>query len=249
MNKVAVLDNSIAAHSLAQELDLPLAASIQSNEFILELDNNSLRLHWIKYPKSNFTIAFNTGMLANLRKPNAATPLLIKALALKKYPNANVLDLTAGWGEDGVSFALYNARVIMLERNPTIAKMLQYSIADAKQNLDWFANLEVNCIANDAVSYLQNIGANAKPDIIYYDPMYEDASNKAAVKKEMQLLRAFIGSNTGTCEVEAIVALARKKANKRVVLKRHRLATKIDVPDFSLTGKSTRFDVYLCSSN
>jgi 16S rRNA (guanine1516-N2)-methyltransferase len=244
MINVAVYDSGIIAQELAAKIKCRLVHDLNAVEFVLHFVDDVLQLHWQKFPKTIFRPDFSQGMIANLCKANAAIPLVVKALNLKKYVNAKVLDLTAGFGEDGLSFALYGAEVLLLERNAVVAALLQSALVAAKHKHIWAEDLAIECIHADAVDYLVKLPIDQYPDIIYYDPMFAVLKNTAAVKKEMQLLRALVGHSTDNVELEQVLCLARQKCKQRVVLKRHRLAQKVLQPNHSYCGKSTRFDVY-----
>jgi 16S rRNA (guanine1516-N2)-methyltransferase len=244
MLNVAVYDSGVIAQALAAKIKCRLVDDLNAVEFVLHFVDDVLQLRWQKFPRTIFKPDFSQGMIANLCKPNAATPLVVKALNLKKYVNAKVLDLTAGFGEDGLSFALYGAEVLLLERNAIVAALLQNALVAAKHNYAWAENLTIECRHADALTYLTELTAAQYPDIIYYDPMFTDLKNTAAVKKEMQLLRALVGHSGDNVELEQVLSLALQKCKHRVVLKRHRLAEKIFAPHHSYCGKSTRFDIY-----
>src|SRR5436190_24267612 len=94
----------------------------------------------------------------------------------------------------------------------------------------------------DAHSWLSQL--TTRPEIIYLDPMFPERKKSAAVKKEMVLLQQLVGDDL---DADALFHLALTCANNRVVVKRPRLAEPIAGirPNFSITGKSSRFDIYL----
>ena len=99
-------------------------------------------------------------------------------------------------------------------------------------------------ICGDAIDYLAGLDPSVRPDVIYLDPMYPQRRKRALVKKEMRVLRGLAGDDEDAVELLKI-ALGRVK--NRVVVKRPRLAPTLSsmAPSHQITGKTSRFDVYL----
>ncbi|MDE0842252.1 MAG: class I SAM-dependent methyltransferase, partial [Porticoccaceae bacterium] len=93
-----------------------------------------------------------------------------------------------------------------------------------------------------AKSYL-NGELRSQVDIIYLDPMYPESGKSAKVKKEMQAFKILVGEDL---DADELLDLAIGAAIYRVVVKRPRKAKHLGnlAPDFSLSGKSTRYDIY-----
>ncbi len=83
--------------------------------------------------------------------------------------------------------------------------------------------------------------------MIYLDPMFPERQKKAQVKKEMLFFHDIAGKDLDSAK---LLQLAKSQAKKRIVVKRPRLAKTLDSgqPNFVITGKSTRYDVYLPNS-
>jgi 16S rRNA (guanine1516-N2)-methyltransferase len=60
----------------------------------------------------------------------------------------------------------------------------------------------------------------------------------------MRILRDIVGEDA---DAETLLEIAIKTARNKVVVKRPRLASSIskEKPDFAITGKNMRFDIYL----
>ena len=108
----------------------------------------------------------------------------------------------------------------------------------------FFKSIQLKFIEIDAVRYLRQLSPSDYPDVIYMDPMFPARKKTAAVKKEMRLVKQVAAIND---HYEELFERARNVAKKRLVIKRPRhSATLTDLkPDLVLTGKSSRFDVYL----
>jgi len=169
--------------------------------------------------------------------------LLARAVGLHRERALHILDATAGLGRDGFTLAALGARVTLVERHPTVARLL----ADARQRAlgdaataQAAARTEIVCA--DARKL---IGPPARFDVVYLDPMYPERGKAALAKKELQLLRELTG---GDADADALLESAH--ARRRVVVKRPRGAPPLAgrPPSLALSGTQARFDVYLCGS-
>ncbi len=180
---------------------------------------------------------------------------IARAVGLHKHKNPTVLDLTAGMGGDAFVLASLGATVIMVERNPVIHALLDDALERASLN----TNPELQSILNrlslikgSGLAILEILelspsevkGLNDLPDVIYLDPMFPHRKKSAQVKKEMQFFHSLVGEDTDNGEV---LHKARYLAKKRIVVKRPRLADNLAdlAPDFCISGKTTRYDIYL----
>ena len=161
---------------------------------------------------------------------------LCKAVGVKTYPK--VLDATAGLARDAFILAKLGCEVTMLERHPTIIPFIEQALTvftddEVRQRMHFYA-----C---DALVFLKDCELF---DVVYLDPMFPLDNRTALAKKEMQQLQTIVGHDEDS---EQLLDLARKKAKQRVVVKRHKLAPCLanQKPNFSIQGKSTRYDVYL----
>ena len=167
--------------------------------------------------------------------------LLAKAIGVKSNYKPTVIDATAGLGRDAYILACLGCEVLMLERNEIIAKKLEQAVADVGME-----NLKL--IQVDAKQYLQSLTPKQFPGVIYIDPMFPLKKKSALVKKVMRDLRAIVGNDKDSHQ---LLEIALKCAKKRVVVKRHKQSETLNEtkPSFSLTGKSSRFDIYLGGEN
>ncbi|MGV6808850.1 MAG: class I SAM-dependent methyltransferase [bacterium] len=178
---------------------------------------------------------------------------IAKAIGLHKYPNPHVLDATAGLGRDAFVLASLGCTVTLLERHPMIYALL----ADAWQRLRQSAAQDLQAIAQrmqlyhqNAIDYLEQITLTSHdqllPEVIYLDPMFPERKKSAQVKKEMQCFHQLVGPDHDSV---LLLEKALQAAQRRIVVKRPRLAEPLanKPPAFVITGKSTRYDVYLPS--
>ena len=82
-----------------------------------------------------------------------------------------------------------------------------------------------------------------RPDVVYVDPMFPLRKKSAKVKKAMQAFHAIVGTDP---DADDLLANALKVARYRVVVKRPTGAGFLaeTKPNYSLEGKSTRYDIY-----
>ena len=93
----------------------------------------------------------------------------------------------------------------------------------------------------DARDFLSSLS----PEVVLVDPMHPARNKSALVKNEMRLLRKIVGTDKDSAELmmEALAC-----ARKRVVLKwplRAKPLKGICPPSHQITGKSTRYDVFM----
>lgn len=156
--------------------------------------------------------------------------------ACKPTPGMRIVDATAGWGRDAALLAQAGAEVLLVEKQSVMAALL----ADGLQRLpaDVVALSLLHC---DASTYLQQLEPQAYPDLIYMDPMHPVRQKSALVKKDMQVLQQLFGSDENVSE---LIALAIKRARKKVVVKWPQRLSPLVVPQHHISGKTVRFDIY-----
>lgn len=172
--------------------------------------------------------------------------MIAKAMGLRslKVKNPTVIDATAGMGKDGFLLASLGCEVQMFERSPVVFALLNDGLRRARateelseimQHIDLKFGNAIDLLAKSAVT-----------DVVYLDPMFPDRKKSAKVKKEMSAFKYLVGKDE---DAHDLLEVARTKARYRVVVKRPRIAGFVagEKPSFSIEGKSSRFDVYVCS--
>jgi len=198
---------------------------------------------------SPLTIDFLSPTL-RYRFQHASLKKELLARAMGKHPRDNpvIIDATAGLGRDSMLLAVLGFKVTMIERSPVLYDLLKDALAraaDDKTLSEACARLEL--ILADSVDWLRSPACieQKKPDIIYLDPMFPERKKSASVKKEMVSLQELLGKDDN---VQDLFSAAMACGANRVVVKRPRLSPNIVCapgPAFTLSGKSSRFDVYL----
>jgi len=246
----------IQLDQLSQQTSLPLLNNKITADYLLHITTEHLELQKLdhkstkKSKKPLAIFADFTGGKAQYRRLHGGGKGqdLAKAIGLNKIKEPRVLDLTAGMGADAFVLASLGCNITMIERNPIVHALLQDALERAKLNIDKdlqriLKNLTL--LKNDASQYLEQLTDNALPDVIYLDPMFPEKNKSAQVKKEMQFFHDIVGSDNDS---ETVFLKALSKAQKRIVVKRPRLAKNISAkikPNFVISGKSTRYDIYL----
>lgn len=229
------------ATALAHLLQLPYVSS--SAEWMLELTPRCLQL---VQGKSKIYVDFVAGK-ANHRRlfGGGRKQSLARACGIKPGVNPTILDATAGLGRDGFVLASLGCNVTLLERNKIIAALLEDGLNRARhcQVLSEIVS-RLSLHKTDAIAFMR---AHPKAfDTVYCDPMFPERHKKALVKKEMQCLQNFIHDS----DADQLLSQAKTCAKSRIVVKRPIHAEPLlgALPDFSLKGKSSRFDIYMVLS-
>ncbi|OQX17873.1 MAG: hypothetical protein BWK76_09210 [Desulfobulbaceae bacterium A2] len=160
-----------------------------------------------------------------------------------------ILDLTAGLGRDAFRLAAAGCRVTLLERHPVVAALLADGIARAAaEPLTAPVAARMTLLPIDARDLPRDGSPGCPPaEIVLLDPMFPTRNKSARVKKELQVLQRLLGDEG---DGDELLALALQHARRRVVVKRPRLAPYLagHKPSFSLSGRTTRYDIYLITA-
>jgi len=229
--------------------DLILAERLADNtsRFFLAFHNGRLQLHDGALPDSAHPLSVD--FLAGrsyyrfLHDRRISQPLA-KAVGVKKGVRPTVCDVTAGFGEDGFVLASLGCRVILVERSPVVWALLENGLqrAAAHPLIGPLVADRISLHLAEATGFLETTDQSF--DTIYLDPMYPATKKSALNKQKMRMLRAIVGDDIDS---SALIAAAKKAGPSRIAVKRPLRASPLtpEQPAFSITGKSSRFDVYL----
>ena len=232
-----------AAKALAEQLQLPF----QSNaDYLLLLTKDYLGLQKAGEKSLPLYIDFTSTQLNFRRKnSNMRSELLIKALGLKKNTNPTIVDATAGLARDSFMIASFGFAIQLLERSPIIHALVNDGIQRGLHDPAIQPILQrMDYVKTDAITWLTHL--TTKPQIIYIDPMFPERKKSALSKLDMRIFHAVVGDDI---DADTLFNTALTCATRRVVVKRPRLAEEMAGvrPSYSLSGSSSRFDVYLIS--
>ncbi|MCY1528220.1 Ribosomal RNA small subunit methyltransferase J [compost metagenome] len=169
--------------------------------------------------------------------------MIAKAVGVQPGIRPRVLDATAGLGRDAFVLATLGCEMILIERQPLIAALLEDGLARAGRDLEVGGiAARMRLLQGDAIELMRNWQGEA-PQVIYLDPMFPHRDKSALVKKEMRLFRPLVGDDQ---DAPALLQAALALASHRVVVKRPRKAPIIagTKPSYALEGKSSRYDIY-----
>jgi len=240
------------ATTLAHDLGLPLCPpSCRDYPHVLTLGTERLELRTCQGETAGpIYVDFIAGAMGfRARRARRGKEPLARAVGLKGTDIPTVLDATAGLGRDTFILAALGCPVTVVERSPVIAALLRDGIARARTHFDTrTAARRMTLISGDATAVLRRLTEDERPDVVYLDPMYPHRSKSALVKKEMRILRALVGEDP---DAPQLLETALRTARRRVVVKRPRLAPALPgvAPSHTLTGNTTRFDIYLITRN
>ncbi len=212
--------------------------------------------------KTYVAIDFTDSKMRSRIKPgNLAGEYVVRAVLGRKKAaqTLTVVDATAGFGQDAFLLAAAGCQVTMIEQLPLLQFLLRQALA-----IDTQGNSEVREVltrlqlqSGNSIDVMRN-WQQARPDIVYLDPMYAQPEmgaaglkKSAAVKKNMaflQLLSAGYAHQHGEADLygNGMLTVALTLALRKVIVKRAPNADWLDniKPASSITGKAARFDIY-----
>ena len=230
------------ASAWAERLGLPLQGEA---EFALQLGDDGLQLAELgPQAPGPVRVDFVEGAVAHRRQFGGGSGQMIaKAVGVQSGVRPTVLDATAGLGRDAFVLASLGCEMTLIERQPLIAALLEDGLASALRDAEVAPiATRMRLLCGNAIALMQQWQDEA-PQVIYLDPMFPHRDKSALVKKEMRLIRPFVGDDLDAPE---LLAAALQLASHRVVVKRPRKAPAIEgiKPGYVLEGKSSRYDIY-----
>jgi 16S rRNA (guanine1516-N2)-methyltransferase len=241
-----------AARHLAATHGLrPVPATALADEALrLHLGGDGLSLRAPALALRPLVIDFCAPDYVKRRRSTGRRGALGRAVGLRPGYDPSVWDLTAGLGRDASVLAALGCRVLMVERHPALAALLDQALRAARARAGcgpaedpWGAE-RLSLAPQEAADLLR--GADAPPDVVYLDPMYPLRRKQARVRRELQYLHALLGVGAAPDGPE-LLAAALERARHRVTVKRPKSAPPLDGPevDLRVTGETTRYDIYL----
>lgn len=232
---------------LSQSLSLPRFDEGHGFAYLLYLTTEQLQLRSLIEPNIKpLYIDFVGGKNRHRRLHGGGRGQhLARAMGLKKNPHPVVVDATAGLGRDAFVLATLGCRTTMIERSAVIAALLRDGLQHACSSGDEAVTTIVKrmrLVADDAIGWLKANSGHA--DVVYLDPMFPACKKTAQVKKEMRFFQNIVGRDE---DADELFYAALEAARRRVVFKRPVRSGYVTdkKPDFSIIGKTTRYDIYL----
>ncbi|BDY03020.1 class I SAM-dependent methyltransferase [Ferrimonas sp. YFM] len=218
----------------------------ETSLFALGFEQGKLSLRLRDEPKTGaISVDLVSGAAAHRRKFGGGRGQAIaKAVGLKGGVTPLVVDGTAGLGRDSFVLASLGCRVIMVERHPVVAALLEDGLRRACEDSEigpWVSQ-RLSLAPGNSIDSLSAI--EEQVEVVYLDPMYPHRAKSALVKKEMRVFQQLVGSDE---DADALLVPALELAQKRVVVKRPDYAEHLDgrQPTMAIETKKNRFDVYV----
>jgi len=192
----------------------------------------------------NLVVDFVGGAVAHrFRFGGGRGQALPKAIGMKSGISPSVVDATAGLGRDAFLLASLGSEVTLIERSDEMHRLLAEGMERARLAGGEVAEViaRMTLLHGDAKELLSGLS----PEVVLVDPMHPPRKNSALVKKEMRLIREIVGTDQDSTD---LMRVALDCARKRVVLKWPQKADAmagIRAPSHQITGKSTRYDVFM----
>lgn len=187
-------------------------------------------------------IDFTTGAVAHRRQFGGGRgQALPRAIGMKGGKTPHVIDATAGLGRDAFLLAALGATVTLIERSDQMHKLLAEALQRAAASDVSEIISRMTLLHGDAKDLLPGLS----PEVVLVDPMHPPRGNSALVKKEMRQIREIVGVDA---DADALMQVALGCARNRVVLKWPQKADAmvgLPKPSHQITGKSTRYDVFM----
>ncbi|MEM6853412.1 MAG: class I SAM-dependent methyltransferase [Planctomycetota bacterium] len=254
------VDQLERAEAIAEQLGLPIAKKFNDPRPIhLALhraaDGCDERLE-LRVVEPGHPLAGGHGVYADLTKLDTTSPAgrslktpLLKAVGIHKQRSGerpNVLDATAGLGEDAWLLAAAGCQVTAIERHPIVHALLADALRRARLTAPGVTD-RINLLpCAEARDVLRESAASGKRfDVVLLDPMFPgSARRKTAERKPMRVLRWLVGDDA---DADDLLDLARKTARQRVVVKRPKHASHLAgvEPVATHAGKGLRFEVVI----
>lgn len=196
----------------------------------------------MKAEPSSLRIDFTTGAVAHRRQFGGGRgQALPRAIGMKGGNTPQVVDATAGLGRDAFLLASLGAEVTLIERSDQMHALLADAMARAADSEVGEIVARMTLLHGDAKDLLPGLSC----EVVLVDPMHPPRGKSALVKKEMRQIREIVGVDG---DAPALMQVALACAQKRVVLKwpqKAELMQGLPKPSHQITGKSTRYDVFM----
>lgn len=223
------------AQMLAEHLGLVFFTQAPAEGLMLSVTPRRLQLEDAGHPSTRavYVDFHSSDVKKRLRAGRRSN--LARAIGLGKSGDTSVFDATCGLGRDAAVLMGLGCSVQACERNPLMQTLLRDGIERAGSLPGWRG-----LITTSATDWLA-AQEHAVADVIYLDPMF-GGQRSALPKWELQTLQAIVGDDE---DIDDLLAIARLRARRRVVIKRHPRAPELAPPSLQVRGKRARFDIYL----
>lgn len=172
---------------------------------------------------------------------------LLRAVGAKPGHLPSIIDATAGFGTDAFLLASIGCEVILIEKDPLMAALLQ----DGIRRWQLAESVNIKLYVGQAETLIPTLASETFPEVIYLDPMFPERRKTAAVKKPMAFLQLWLPHDDNASDEMALLELAKTYAKKRIVIKRPIKAPYLAniTPNGAINTKHHRYDIISTSTN
>jgi len=183
-------------------------------------------------------------MLSRVKNGKWQHEMLVRAAKPKNLGDTPLaVDATAGLGEDAFLLAAAGFRVCLFERDPVIAALLRDAIRRALRDEELAEIVSrMEFVEGDSIVEMPHLPQS--PDVVLLDPMFPAKRKDAVSKKKLQMLQHL----ERPCEDETALMHAAMAAHPRKIIVKRPLKGPFLAgvkPDYSLKGKTIRYDCYV----
>ncbi len=160
----------------------------KSSPLALVLTDERLELRKLDEPKLGaIAVNFVDGTMAHRRKFGGGRgEAVAKAVGIKGDYLPTVIDATAGLGRDAFVLAAVGCKVLLVERNPIVAALLEDGLNRAYQDVEIGSFMQERMILADVRDISQLDPQSQMAEVVYLDPMYPHKQKSALVKKKCE---------------------------------------------------------------
>ncbi len=191
------LDSSLKKYpyfkDLSEQINQCLHLIGSNEEMTLSYENRILKLNSQKTPNV-YCDFLDPSFLKEVKQSYGRSEGVFSFLrSISKNQKLNICDFTVGMGRDFFKFILAGHKVKGFERNPVFYHLVLNGIErfqESHETSELKKLFKVDSFEIDLRFGSASCGEGDAYDLIYFDPMFDDSSKKAAPKKGMQALKA-----------------------------------------------------------
>ncbi|WP_051309893.1 class I SAM-dependent methyltransferase [Desulfogranum japonicum] len=218
------------------------------HRLFMHLADNMLTLSYNDLPsQAELSIAVDfSHSRRDLKAKKQGQELLLRAIKTRGGQPLTILDATGGLGRDAFLIAQAGYNVTVLERDDIVSALLADGMKRGLQNTDTRETCQRMTLHHtEAVKYMLEL--HQQFEVIYLDPMFPDRGKTGKAKQELQVLQHLLPDHDDPC---TLLPAAWNTLPKKIVVKRPVKGPQLCdlAPEYSLRGKTIRYDVYLPGS-
>ena len=173
--------------SISEQFGISVLEAIPKDSYYLCVDSQGVSLSNSKKGSAGpIFVDFTSGALNHRRLMGGGRrQTLARAVGLKPGYDPYIVDATAGLGRDAFVLANCGCNILMCERSPVLAALLEDALTRAINDPEiggWICT-RMKLSFSDSLTTLDALSDESLPDVVYLDPMYPHSKRRAKVKK------------------------------------------------------------------